>query len=237
MRQTAGVTPRARTSLREGARQAIPFGVAALLIGVSFGVLATANGIPVVAAIVMSAVVHAGSAQFAALAILTGGGGTATAVAAGTLINGRFLPMGIAFGPSLPGGALRRAVQGQAVVDASWALANEGDGSFDRHRLFGATAVQWVGWTGGTAIGALTQGALGDLDRFGVDALYPAFFAALLCVELRAGRGRLAAALGALVALGLSPFTPAGVPVLAASVVAVLGLRRSSSDLVVTGPS
>ncbi len=214
--------------MRSGAVQGLPFALAGALLGASFGVLATAAGVPVLAAVVMSGLVHAGSAQFTALAILTGGGSMVTAVAAGTLMNGRYLPMGLAFGPSLPGGRVRRAVQGQAVVDASWALSNRGDGTFDRHRLFGATAVQWIGWTGGTAAGALTQGALGDLDRFGVDALYPAFFVALLCVELRAGRGRLAAAAGALVALALSPFTPAGVPVLAASVVALLGLRGAT---------
>jgi predicted branched-subunit amino acid permease len=231
------VNDAARASLRSGLRSGVPFAVAGSLLGLSFGVLATANGVPPVAAIVMSAIVHAGSAQFAALAIVTGGGSLATAVAAGTLMNGRFLPMGVAFGPSLPGGPFRRAVQGQAVVDASWALANEGDGHFDRHRLFGATVVQWVGWTGGTAVGALTRGALGDLDRFGIDAVYPAFFVALLCVELRAGRGRLAAALGAVVALGLSPFTPAGVPVLAASVVALLGLRRTPAVLATADPT
>jgi len=199
--------------------------LAGLLLGLSFGVLAVASGFPVVAAIVMSGIVHAGSAQFAALAVVTGGGSIPTAVVAGTLMNGRFLPMGLALGPSLPGSGLRRALGGQAVVDASWALSNLGDGRFDRHKLYGATALQWCGWTGGTAIGAVTQGALGDLDRFGIDAVYPAFFVALLVLELREGRGRLAAGLGAVVALALSPFTPAGVPVLAASVVALLGLR------------
>lgn len=199
--------------------------LAGLLLGASFGVLAVAAGFPVGAAIVMSAIVHAGSAQFAALAVLTGGGSVATAVAAGTLMNGRFVPMGLALGPSLPGGPFRRAIGGQAVVDASWALSNVGGGRFDRHKLYGATALQWCGWTGGTAIGAFSQGAIGDLDRFGVDAIYPAFFVALLVLELREGRGRVAALLGAAVALALSPFTPAGVPVLAASLVALLGLR------------
>ena len=217
----------ARDSFRAGAVSAVPFMVAGSLLGLSFGVLAVGAGIPVVAAIVMSAIVHAGSAQFAALAVMTGGGSIVTAVAAGTLMNGRFLPMGLAFGPSLPGGPLRRALGGQAVVDASWALSNLGDGRFDRHKLYGATALQWCGWTGGTAVGALSQGAFGDLDRFGVDAVYPAFFVALLVLELRQGRGRVAALLGAAVALALSPFTPAGVPVLAASVVALLGLRAS----------
>ena len=215
-----------RSSFRAGAVSAVPFMVAGALLGLSFGVLAVASGFPVIAAIVMSGIVHAGSAQFAALAVLTGGGSIPTAVVAGTLMNGRFLPMGLALGPSLPGGPLRRALGGQAVVDASWALSNLGDGRFDRHKLFGATALQWCGWTGGTAVGALSQGALGDLDRFGIDAIYPAFFVALLVLELREGRGRLVAFLGAVVALALSPFTPAGVPVLAASLVALLGLRE-----------
>ena len=201
--------------------------LAGSILGLSFGVLAVQAGFPVVAATVMSAIVHAGSAQFAALAVVTGGGSIPTAVAAGTLMNGRFVPMGLALGPSLPGGPLRRAVGGQAVVDASWALANLGDGRFNRHKLYGATALQWCGWTGGTAVGAISQGALGDLDRFGIDAVYPAFFAALLVLELREGRGRVVALLGAAVALALSPFTPAGVPVLVASVVALLGLRSS----------
>ena len=74
----------------------------------------------------------AGSAQFAGLAVLVSGGTAAAAVAPGTLMNGRFLAMGTALAPSLPGGPLKRAAQGQAVVDASWALASRGDGTFDR---------------------------------------------------------------------------------------------------------
>jgi len=217
----------ARASFRAGVVSAAGFMVAGALLGLSFGVLAVASGFPVVAAIVMSAIVHAGSAQFAALAVVTGGGSIPAAVAAGTLMNARFLPMGLALGPSLPGGRLRRALAGQAVVDPSWVLSNLGDGRFDRHKLYGATTLLWCGWTGGTAVGAISQGAFGDLDRFGVDAVYPAFFAALLVLELREGRGRLVALGGAAVALALSPFTPAGVPVLAASVVALLGLRGS----------
>jgi 4-azaleucine resistance transporter AzlC len=224
-----------RASFRAGVLSAIPFMAAGCLLGISFGVLAVGAGVPVVAAIVMSGIVHAGSAQFAALAVMTGGGSIPTAVVAGTLMNGRFLPMGLALGPSIPGGPLQRAAGGQAVVDASWALSNLGGGRFDRHKLYGATALQWCGWTGGTAIGALSQGAFGDLDRFGIDAVYPAFFVALLVLELREGRGRLVAFVGAAVALALSPITPAGVPVLVASLVALLGLRGADGPRTPTG--
>jgi len=49
-----------------------------------------------------------------------------------------------------------------------------------------------------------------------LDAVYPAFFVALLIGEARSARARSAAALGALIALALVPFAPAGVPVIAA---------------------
>jgi hypothetical protein len=40
------------------------------------------------------------------------------------------------------------------VVDASWALANNGDGTFDRWLLFGTTGPQYVTRVLGTAAGA-----------------------------------------------------------------------------------
>ena len=81
-------------------------------------------------------------------------------------------------------------------------------------------------WTSGTILGALGGGALGDTDRLGLDAIYPAFFVGLLISEARSGRARGAAAIGALIALALVPFAPAGVPVLAASLGALLGLSQ-----------
>ncbi len=211
---------------RAGLRAGIPFALAGGLLAVSFGVLARQAGLSAAAAIIMSLIVFAGSAQFTAVAIVAAGGGITTAIGASTMMNSRFLPMGIAFAPSLKGGAVKRALQGQTVVDASWAIAARGDGSFDRWILFGASSIQFVTWNLGTAIGAFGGESLPDPDTLGLDALYPAFFVALLVSEARSGRARGAAALGALIALVLVPFAPAGVPVLVASAAALIGLRR-----------
>jgi 4-azaleucine resistance transporter AzlC len=196
------------------------------VLSLSFGVLAREVGFSALGAIVMSAIVFAGSAQFAAVSIIAGGGGVAAAVAAAALMNSRFLPMGAALAPSLPGGWLKRAAQGQTVVDSSWAMANLGDGRFDRWFLFGSTAPQYAGWIGGTVIGAAGGDLLGNIDTLGLDAVYPAFFLALLFAELTDRRARLVALAGGLIALALAPFTPAGIPVLAASLAALAGLRR-----------
>ncbi|HEU0104437.1 MAG TPA: AzlC family ABC transporter permease [Mycobacteriales bacterium] len=216
-----------RARFRAGLRDGSPFAGASFVLAVSFGVVATGLGVPAIAAVVMSAVVFAGAAQFAALAIVAAGGGLAAAVGAAALVNSRFLPMGFALGPSLRGGRLRRALEGQAVVDSSWAMASRGDGTFDRHYLFGHTAVQYVAWVVGTAVGVLGAGV--DQRALGLDAVFPTFFLAVLAGELRDPTRRLPALLGAALALALVPVAPVGVPVVAASAAALLGLRGRRS--------
>ena len=204
----------------------MPFAAVGFLLSLSFGVLAGQAGFPAIAAIAMSVVVFAGSAQFAAIAIVAAGGGLGAAVMAAALMNSRFLPMGIALAPSLPGRALKRAAQGQTVVDSSWAMAAREGGAFDRLFLFGSTVPQYVTWVSGTVVGALAGDVLGDTNRLGLDAIYPTFFLALLIAEIKSGHGFGAATVGAGIALALVPITPPGVPVLAASLGALMGLRR-----------
>ena len=199
--------------------------VAIGLLGVSFGVLAQQAGLSSLLALTMSALVFSGSAQFTAVAIVAGGG-VGAAIAGAALMNSRYLPMGVAIAPWLPGGPLRRALQGLVVVDASWALALRDDGSFDRWLMFGSSAVQYVAWTVGTAVGASAGGLLEDPAALGLDAAYPAFFLALLLADVSTPSARAAALLGAAIAVALVSFTPPGVPVLTAAAAALLGLTR-----------
>jgi 4-azaleucine resistance transporter AzlC len=210
--------------MRDGFKAGVPIAAASLALAISFGVLAR----PVmgtVAPIVMSALVFAGSAQFAALAVLAAGGGAGAAIVAGILLNARYVPMGIALAPSLRGGPLRRAAIGQAMVDASWAMSIRGEGRFDPAFMVGATAPNYPAWVGGTAIGVLLGDVIGDPERLGLDAIFPAFFLALLATELGRGRRAIAAAaLGSAIALTFAPFTAPGIPVIAACAAALIAL-------------
>ena len=86
-------------------RTGIGLAAAAFVLAVTFGATTRAEGWGTLAPIVCSVLVFSGSAQFALTTALAGGGGVAPAVASAALINGRFLPMGMAVTPSLPGGA------------------------------------------------------------------------------------------------------------------------------------
>lgn len=217
--------PRAdeRAAFRRGTRLGLPFAALGFVLSLSYGVLATQAGFTAWQTVVTTALVFAGSAQFASLSVVTGGGGALAALAAATLMNSRFLAMGVALAPSLAGGPAGRAAQGQAVVDSSWALASRGDGTFDRWQLFGTTAPQYVAWVGGTVVGALAGDLIGDPRRLGLDALFPVFFVSILIAELKRPEARTAALLGAAIAVALVPWTPPGVPILAASTAALIG--------------
>jgi predicted branched-subunit amino acid permease len=160
--------------------------------------------------------------------VLLAGGSAEAAIAAGVLLNARYLAMGIALAPSLRGRALSRAAFAMPLVDASWAAASKGDGTFDPWYLVGVSIPQYVGWVLGTVVGVLVGPRLGDPRALGLDALFPAFFIVLLFEEARGRRRLVAAAGGAGIALVLTPILPVGLPILAASAAAVAASRLRS---------
>jgi predicted branched-subunit amino acid permease len=217
-----------KRTYRDGIRLALPLFLPTLAIGISFGVIAQ----PVIgqtAASVMSVVVFAGSAQVASVTVLESGGAIVAAVAAGLLLNLRFLPMSFAMTPALHGSRWRRFAEAQLIVDASFALSADGRGGFSREVMIGGWIPQACGWIGGTVIGVLAGGILPEPATLGLDAIFPAFFLSLLVAEARANgteRTLQAILLAAVITLALLPWAPPGVPIIAASAAALLGLRR-----------
>jgi branched chain amino acid efflux pump len=214
------------TSYWAGARKVAALTPAALSFGAVFGVLAGTAGMGNVAPIVMSATTFAGAAQFAATSVLLDGGTVIAAVAAAVLLNLRYLAISVAIAPAFEGSRLRRLLEGQLIVDESWAVSQVGGGRIDRRMLVGAGLLLFPFWVGGTALGALAGDVLGDPKRLGFDAALPALFLALLVTQLVDRRAVVAAVAGGLIALVLLPLTPAGVPVIAASLVCLAGLRK-----------
>lgn len=214
------------SSVRLGARAALPVAVIVAIFGASFGVLARTAGFAPVAAVAMSATTFAGSAQFAAVSVLADGGSLAAAVTAALLLNARYGPLGIAVAPAISGSALRRLLAAQLVVDESWALATEPGGRTDFRRLAGAGLTIYVGWVLGTLAGALLGTAVADPAALGLDAAFPALFLGLLAPRLAAGTARWVALGGALIATALTPVLPPGLPIVLASVAAFTGVTR-----------
>jgi 4-azaleucine resistance transporter AzlC len=211
--------------IRDGVRAGLPLAPSPILFGLSFGVLADASGFGSPAAVVMSATTFAGAAQFAAISVLGVGGTVTAAILAAVFLNARYVAISVTVASIVPGGKLRRLVESQAIVDESWALSGR-RGSFEWPILVGSGLVFYVLWVGSTAVGTAIGDVLEDPSELGLEAAFAALFLALAMPYLRERRARQAAALAAVITLVLTPFAPAGVPIIAASAACLLGLRR-----------
>jgi 4-azaleucine resistance transporter AzlC len=206
-----------------GMRSVAPIAVAVLVFGASFGILARDAGMGVAAPIVMSLTTFAGSAQFAAASVLGSGGAVVAAILAAVLLNLRYLAIGMSVAPSLRGGPVRRLAEAQLAVDESWAVSQR-DGRVNRDRLVGAGSVLMCCWCLGTVAGVFGGSAIGDPSDYGLDAMFPALFLALLVGQLDGPRARVSALAGGLIALAFTPVLPAGLPIVAAAGGAVVAL-------------
>lgn len=186
---------------RRGAREILPLCTFVFVLAATFGVAARQAGLTTGVASIMSAVVFAGGAQFAALALL----GPPPAIGPlllGTLaINARLLLLGAALAPWLLGLPWWQRLAAVTVLsDANWAQAMRAHagGERDAGVLVGAGFAMWVTWVIGTTTGALASLAVPDVGRFGLDALLVGFFAAALTGGWR-GKSDAPAAIGAAV--------------------------------------
>ena len=182
------------------------------------------------APVVASLAVFSGSAQFTLLTAPAGAGAAWAAVASACLINLRFLPMSLAVAPWLHGGRLRKAMEAQAVVDASFVVAHVGGDRFDRERLIGATAPQWLAWVAGTAVGVLAAPPERLESALALDVVFPIFFVVLLLDELAtAPNAWRAGLLGGVLTAVLLLVVPAGLALLGGASAALLGLRHGQT--------
>jgi 4-azaleucine resistance transporter AzlC len=217
------------TGRRSPVAASIILGAATGVFGVSFGVLAVASGLSVAKTSALSLLVFTGASQFAAVGVIGSGGSPFAALGSALLLAARNSAYGLVLAPDLRGPLWRRLVASQFVLDESTAMAMAQPEPRDRARAFWATGLAvFVCWNIGTLAGAVGAGAIGDPKTFGLDAAFPAGFVVLIAPHLRRLDGRIAAVLGAAIALVLVPIAPPGVPIIAAGLGALVGLRTRS---------
>ncbi|MFE2265392.1 AzlC family ABC transporter permease [Streptomyces griseosporeus] len=188
------------------------------IVGVSFGAIAVAGGLPVWVPVVMSLVVYAGSAQFSAVGILLAGGGPLAAAATGLLLNTRTAAFSLAVADVLGRGRAARLLGAHLVTDETVAFALAQSDPARRRTAFWVSGLGlFAVWNAGVLCGALAGSALGDTGTYGLDAAFPAVLVALVLPALRTDAAvRRSALPGAALALAVTPYVPAGVPVLLA---------------------
>lgn len=204
-------------------RQALSVAVATGAYGVSFGALSVAAGLSVAQTVVLSMLLFSGGSQFALAGVVGAGGAGPAAVATATLLGVRNGLYGLQVARLLQVRGWRRLLAAHLTIDESTAVAVGQRDPEDARTGFWLTGIGiYLGWNATTLLGALAGERMGDPRAYGLDAAAVAAFCALLWPRLTDRTTRLVALAAAACALLLSPVTPAGVPVLAAALAAVV---------------
>ncbi len=207
-------------------QQAVSVSVATGAYALSFGALSTAAGLDLWQTLALSLLVFSGGSQFAFVGVIGAGGTPALAAATSTFLGLRNGFYGVALAPVLRPWSGARAMWGtQITIDESTAVATAQPASDPAARRAG---FWWTGvgvyilWNVITVLGALLGQRVGDPATWGLDAAAAAAFLGLVWPRLANRTALIVAATASAVALALTPFTPAGVPVMVAAVVAVI---------------
>lgn len=160
-----------------------PAAVAAAPIGLVFGTLAVAKGLSPLEAVLMSILVFAGGAQFAALEIWATPAPILLLALSTLLINARHVLMGASLSSKMARFSLPQKLFGMYfLTDEAWALAERRAMTQPiSFRYWIAVAIVLpIAWIGSTAIGAGLGSLLGDPKRLGADFAFTAIFIALV---------------------------------------------------------
>jgi len=204
-------------------RDGLLLGAAVGIFGVTFGVLASASGVSAFKATTMSLLVFTGASQFAAVGIVSSGGEPLSALGTALLLAARNGVYSLTIAETLPRNGLKRLIAAQLVIDETAAMSKAQPVPEVSQEVFWVTGISvFVFWNAGTLLGVFAGQVVGDPLSWGLDAAFPAGFLALLLPHLSDRKKRLAALLGALIAVISIPILPQGLPVLAAALGAVV---------------
>lgn len=184
------------------------------IVGLSYGSLAAAQGFPLWVPVALSTLVLAGASEFLFIGIVAGGGSPFTAAAAGLLVNARHLPFGIAVKDLVGQGS--RSLLGCHIMNDESVVFGISQPTLQKRRIaywicgLGIFAIWPLTVTGGAMIGRFIP----DVSAIGLDAVFPAILIALIFPALRKRRTRIPAIAGTAISVVLTPFVPAGMPVL-----------------------
>jgi 4-azaleucine resistance transporter AzlC len=181
--------------------------------GVAFGVAASAKALPAGIAVFMSAAVFAGASQFAALDLWIAPLPLAMLAVTVLAVNGRHILLGAALAPwllQLPIGRRLLALLFLTDSNFAYAVSARGSGERDAGILLGSGLALWVAWVAGTALGSYGGASLGDLSRFGFDAVMVTYFAAVIVGQWSGSADLIPWAVAAAVALICAHMLPPG---------------------------
>ncbi len=193
------------------------------LYGAAFGAAGITAGFSILQTCLLSLLLFSGASQFAVVGIMGAGGSAVSAIATATLLGFRNALYGLQLAPILKVTGLKRIIASQITIDESTAVSTLQSNDSDQKRAFYLTGFGvYIFWNLFTFLGALGASAIGNPSVWGLDAAVPAAFCGLVWPRLKDKRLFLISASAIILALLLTPITPAGIPIITTVLLAII---------------
>jgi 4-azaleucine resistance transporter AzlC len=211
MNSPSSEIPFTHKGFRRGFERGNVLAIGILVYGMAFGIVADQAGLSTLQALLFSAVVYSGSAQLAALGVLSAGvsslASTAWAILALVLvINARYVLFGAALRLSLgPARPWQTYPSLYLIGDGNWMLSMRAyeAGEHDAAFLLGIGINNMLFWLLGTWIGHIGGNLAPNPRLLGLDFLLVAFAAAMMVGMFRSRSDLVIVAISAVVAAGM----------------------------------
>jgi len=210
---------------RATATQSLSVSFAVGLYGVAFGAAGITAGFSILQTCLLSLLAFSGASQFAVVGVMGAGGTALSGIATASLLGIRNTLYGLRMAPLLQVRGWKKVVAAQITIDESTgvAIGQEDLGPAAMRQGFWLTGIGvYVLWNFFTLLGALGAQAMGNPSSWGLDAAVPAAFLGLVWPRLLGRFERTLAITALLLAILLTPYIPAGLPIIFTALLAVI---------------
>ncbi len=187
-----------KRTFREAFIATTPVMAGYIVLGMGFGVLLSTKGYGPLWAFAMSGFIYAGSMQYLAIDLLTGGASLITAALTTLLVNARHLFYGISMVEGYRGMGKKKPYAIFALTDETYSLVCQDDHPTqeERHQYaFRVSVLNQIWWVSGSMIGSLL-GEIIPFDVTGIDFALTALFLTVFIEQWLSTKDHASAAVG-----------------------------------------
>ena len=145
-----------KSDFLKGAYHGIPIALGYLSVSFGFGILAVKSGLSILSATAISVTNLTSAGQVAGVGIITSGGTLLEMILTQLIINIRYALMALSLSQKLDKSFTtpKRLVASYGITDEIFAVASSQPKLITPSYMYGLIAISFLGWSGGTVIGA-----------------------------------------------------------------------------------
>jgi len=185
----------AELTFKSGFKDVVPTLFGYIGVGLAMGIVANTSHLSVLAVLLMSLIVYAGSAQFIIISMLLAGSPISAIVLSTFLINSRMILMSMSIAQYFKKDSLLQNIAlGSLLTDETFALSmnkiNQTDHQLRPRWLHAANILAYLVWAAATVVGCLLGNLIADPNQFGLDFAVVGMFNGLLYLQIITDRSK-----------------------------------------------